>query len=94
VNLDTVLKPFSTERTGKIGSVINEKQGVGNIVFLAELGEKFSADRDRIRRKEPSVEDSVRFKIDCGVQPVLFVIDSDRLLIDRNSIRSFATNWL
>ena len=42
VDLDTILKLFSTERTGEIGGVINEKHGVGDVVFLAQLGEKFS----------------------------------------------------
>jgi len=40
------------------------------------------------------MQDSVGFGIDSSVQPVLFVIDSDCLLIDRNSIRCSAVDWL
>ena len=94
MDLDAVLESLLTERTSEVGGIINEKHGVGDVVFLTELGEKFSANRDRVRREEPNVEDSVGFRIDCGVQPVLFIIDLDRLLIDRNSIRAFATGWL
>jgi hypothetical protein len=37
---------------------------------------------------------SVGFGSDCSVQPVLFVVDPDQLLIDRNSIRAFTASWL
>lgn len=42
VDFDAVLKSFSTECAGEIGGVIDEKHGVRDIVFLAQLGEKFS----------------------------------------------------
>jgi len=40
------------------------------------------------------MEDSIHFWIDGSVQPVFFVIDADRLLINRNPIRIFTVSWL
>lgn len=94
VGLDTVAEIFSPEASFEIIGVIDEKHGFGNVVFLEEFGEKFSCDRDRVRRKQPRVEDSVRFRTDSGVQPVLFVVDSDRLLVNSNSIRAFTARRL
>jgi hypothetical protein len=34
------------------------------------------------------MKDSVRFRTDGSVQPVLLVVDPDRLLIDRYAIRA------
>jgi hypothetical protein len=51
VDLDAVLKIFSTERAGKIGGAIDQKHG-----------EKFSSDRGRIRRKEPIVGEICGFR--------------------------------
>ena len=81
------------ERPDEIGGVIHEKHSVRD-VFLTQIGEKFSPDCYRIRRKEPRVQDSISFGIDSRIQPVFLVVDADRLLIDRNSIRTFATSWL
>ena len=94
VDLDTVAEVFSPESSFEIIGVIDEKQSVGNVVFLEKFSEKLSCDRDRVRRKQPRMQDSVCFGIDCSVQPVLFVVDSDRLLINGNSIRAFTVSWL
>jgi hypothetical protein len=94
VDLDTIAEVFSPESSFEIIGVIDEKHGVGNVVFLTELGEEFPCDRDRIRRKQPRMEDLVRFRINSGVQPVLFVVDSDRLLVNSNSIRVFTARRL
>lgn len=40
------------------------------------------------------MKDSVRFRIDSSVQPVLVVVDSDRLLIDRDAIRALSASGL
>jgi hypothetical protein len=40
------------------------------------------------------MKDSVRCWIDSSVQPVLFVVDPDRFLIDRNAIRTLTTSRL
>ena len=94
VDLDTVAEVFSPESSFEIIGVIDEKHGVGNVMFLEQFGEEFSCDRDRIGRKQPRVKDSVCFRIDCSVQPILFVVDPDRFLINSNPIRAFTASWL
>jgi len=88
VELDAVAQPFAAQSTDEVVGIVDEKHGVLDGVFLAELGEKFPSNRDRIRRKQPRVRDSVRFRVDGGVQPVLLVGDADHLLTDRNAIRA------
>lgn len=92
--LDAVAEVFSPKTTDEIVRVIDEIHGVSDVVFLGKYSQKFTSNRDRIRRKQPRMEDSVGFWIDSGIQPVLLVVDSDRLLIYRNAIRSFTISWL
>jgi len=40
------------------------------------------------------MENSISFWINRGVQPVLLIVDLDRLLIDRNAIRTLTAFWL
>jgi hypothetical protein len=39
VDLDAVLKSFSTERTGEIGGVIDEKHSIGDVVLIRLLSD-------------------------------------------------------
>jgi hypothetical protein len=39
--------------------------------------------------QQPRILNFISFEINGGVQLVLFVVDSDRLLIDSNAIRTF-----
>ncbi|ELY69615.1 hypothetical protein C487_09832 [Natrinema pallidum DSM 3751] len=86
MDLDAVFKPFSTERARDIGCDIDEKHRAGDIVFLTQLDEKRSTDRDCIRRKEPRMKDSVRLRIDCSVQPVFLECSS--------SLTQIHSGWL
>ena len=90
MDLDAIAVIFSAECTDEVVGVVDEKHGVSDVVFLGQLGQKLPSDRDRIRRKQPRMEDSIGFRIDGGVQPVLLIVDPDRLLIDRDAIRVFA----
>ena len=94
VLFDAVAVVFATETTDQIVCVIDEKQSVLDIVFLSQFSEKLSCDRNRIRRKQPRVKDSVRLRIDGSVQLVLLVVDPDRFLIDRNAVRVLTVSWL
>jgi hypothetical protein len=40
------------------------------------------------------MEDSACFGIDSSVQPVAFIVDPDRLLIESNAIRTCPAGWL
>jgi len=94
VELDAIAVALSAEAANEIVGIIDEKHGVGDVVFLGQLGEKLASNRDCIRRKQPTMENSVRCWIDGGVQPILIVVDPDRLLIDRNAIRPRTTRRL
>ena len=87
VTLDAMAVALSAEATDEIVGIIDEKHGVGDVVFLGRLGEKLASNRDCIRRRRSTVETPVRCWIDGGVQPVLIVVDSDRLLLNPNAIR-------
>lgn len=89
--LVAVVAGFSTEFPIEIISVIDDKHGVDNVAALQTLGEKFSCERDRIRRKQPKVKYIVGFRIDCGVQPALCVVDQVRPSIDGNALRAYMT---
>lgn len=87
VNFDVVAEMFSAERSVETVGITDEKYGVCDIVFLGQPGEKLSCDRDFIRLKRPKMEYFVGFRINSGVQPVLFIVDADSRLIDSNAIR-------
>ena len=78
----------------EMGRVIDEKHGVGDVVFLAELPKKSLRQRCRCRRKQPNVEESVRVGIDGGVQLILVTVDPDHRFVERDPIRSCTVCWL
>jgi hypothetical protein len=49
--LDAVAEGFFAEAADEIVGVIDEKDGVFDVMFLGQLSEKLSGNRDRIRRK-------------------------------------------
>lgn len=51
--LDAVAESFFAEAADQIVGIIDEKHDVADVVFLGQLGENFSSDRDRIRRNQP-----------------------------------------
>ncbi|GGN24381.1 hypothetical protein GCM10009021_27740 [Halarchaeum nitratireducens] len=74
--------------------VIDEKHGVGDIVFLTKLPQKLLRQCRRSRRKQPSMEEFVRFGIDGGVQPELLSVDSDLRFVECDVIRTRIAGWL
>ncbi|GGL65314.1 hypothetical protein GCM10009039_23970 [Halocalculus aciditolerans] len=46
--------------------VIDEEHGVGDVVFLTKLPQKLLRQYCRSRRKQPNMEEFVRFGIDGG----------------------------
>jgi len=75
-------------------SVIDEKHGVFDVVFLTKLPQKLLCQCRRSRRKKPHMEESVRLWIDSGVQPELLTVDSDHRLVERDVIRARITSGL
>ena len=71
MDLKATLEPLLTERTGETGGAIDEK---------------FTVYRIRMRRKEPSVLDSICFGIDYRVQRPIFAVEPDQFPIGGNSI--------
>ena len=52
-----------------------------------QLGQKPSRRLFRRRRKQPELQDFVRFGIDGTVQPVVLAVDADQLAVDEKVIR-------
>jgi len=74
--------------------VIDEKHGVGDVVFLTKLPRKLLCQCGCIRRKYPYMKESVPVWIDSSVQPKLLSIDSDHRFVERNVIRICIIGWL
>ena len=75
-------------------SVIDEKHGVGDVVFLTKLLQKSLCYCGCHRRKQPYVQEFVRVWIDGSIQPKLLAVDSDHRLVGRNVIRIRIVGWL
>ncbi|EMA27648.1 hypothetical protein C444_19227 [Haloarcula japonica DSM 6131] len=67
--------------------VIDEKYGIVNVVFLVKFGEKRVSKNCRYGRSKLCMKPFVRLSIDDSVQPVLFIIELDHGLSNRNMIR-------
>ncbi|EMA07798.1 hypothetical protein C436_21215 [Haloarcula marismortui ATCC 33800] len=77
--------------------IINEKDGVVNVVFLAELSKEDLGQSGCIRRKRTDIEVFVGVRIDGGVQPVLVIVDANHTLmqqLDSELHRRLAANRL
>jgi len=68
-------------------STIDEKHSVSNVVFLAEFGKERVSENVCSGRFKLCVEYFVRFRIDCGVQPVAFIVELDHSFADHNVVR-------
>jgi hypothetical protein len=66
---------------------IDEKHGVGDVVFLAAFAKRRLRRYGRMRRKEPNTEESVRVEIDCRVRPLVVAVDPNHRLVTFNVIR-------
>jgi len=72
-------------------SVVNEKHGGFNIVFLPQFAKENFSESGRIRRKEPDMKEFICFGIDSGVQPIFLTIDSNHSFVERDVIRACPT---
>jgi len=63
-------------------------------VFLLEFRQELFRQHDGSRRKQPYVQEIVRFGIDGSVQPKALVVELNHGFVDGNVIRSFARFWL
>ena len=67
---------------------IDEKHGVGDVVFLVKLRQKRMSENLRCCRLKLCMEEFVCLGINCGVQPVLLIVQLDHSLVTRNVIRT------
>jgi len=75
--------------------VINEEFNVIKLISLIEFDEKPSRRLFcRRRRKQPEMQDFVRFGINGAIQPVVVAIDANHLLINHKLIRAHRGNGL
>ena len=68
--------------------IIDEKDGVRDVVFLTQLPQKLLRQRRRSGRKEPKMQKFVRSGTGSSVQPELLAVNSDRYFIQCNVIRT------
>jgi hypothetical protein len=73
---------------------IDEKYGVGDVVFLLEFLQELFRHGDGSRRKQPHVQEFVRSGIDSGVQPKSLIVELNHGFVDRNVIRALPVDWL
>ena len=66
---------------------VDKKHGVVDVVFLAQFREERVSEHVRSGWLELRMQQFVGFGVDGSVQPVLFVIESDHGLVDRDVIR-------
>ena len=59
-----------------------------------QLGQKPSRRLFRRRRKQPELQDFVRFGIDGTVQSVVLAVDADHFLVNRELIRAHCRDRL
>ncbi|GAB7121272.1 hypothetical protein JCM9743_37470 [Natrinema sp. JCM 9743] len=67
---------------------IDEKHGVGDVVFLGEFRKKRMSENLCCCRFKLRMEQFVCLGINCSVQPVLLIIQLDHSLVNRNVIRT------
>jgi hypothetical protein len=84
----------SSQPSLEMVGVIDEKRCLFDRLFLAEIAKKQPCSFRGPRRKQPNVQEFVRFGIDGSVQPVPFVIELNHSFVDRDVIRTRITTWL
>jgi hypothetical protein len=67
---------------------IDQKCGLLDLLFLAELSEEQQSELGRECLKQPDMKEFVRGRIDCGVQPTPLTVDPNHGLVDRDLIRN------
>jgi len=76
------LEPIECRREIRCG--IDEDRGVVEVLFVAEFVRKQHSEKRSSRRKQPYIENFVRFGINGSVQPAAFVVDLDHCLVNHN----------
>jgi hypothetical protein len=69
---------------------INEKHSLLDIMFLSEFSEKRMSKNLGCGWLKRCLEQFVRVRINCRVQLVLLVIESDHGLVNRNVVRTLS----
>jgi hypothetical protein len=70
---------------------IDEKHGVGDVVFLGEFRQKRMSKDLCCRRFNLRMEQFVCLGIDGGRQLILLIVESDHRLVNRNVIRTLTS---
>ena len=78
----------------KVIRVINKKHDVIELIATMKVGKKPPRRLFVRRRKQTDVKDFVRVRIDRAVQPELFAVQADHLLVDCELIRRDRRNRL
>jgi hypothetical protein len=81
----------SFQRSDEMSRCVDEKDGLFDLLFLAEFAQEQHGQMRRSRLIRPCVKDLVHLGIDGGVQPVSLVVDLNHRFVDRALIRADVT---
>jgi hypothetical protein len=84
---DTKSEAESIERSREMRRGIDEEGRVVDLLLVAEFVQKQHGQLRGSRRKQPHMEEIVRFRIDGRVEPMTFVVDLNHGLVNRHPIR-------
>jgi hypothetical protein len=73
---------------------IDEKHGVGAVVFLVAFLQDLFCHDDCSCRNRPYVQECVRFGSDSSVQPVSLIVELNHGFVTPNVIRALPIDWL
>ena len=75
-------------------SVVDEKFDIIEPIASIKFGQKPSRCLFRGRRKQPEMQDFIRFRTDSAVQPVIVAIDANHFLVDCKLIHTHRRHGL
>ncbi len=81
---------FLEQRRLQPQGAIDEKHGIGDIMFLLESLRKLFCQDNSSCRKQPHMQELVRFGVDGGVQPESLIVELNHGFINRNVIWTLA----
>ncbi len=76
------------QRGLEVMGFINQKRGLLDLLFLAEVSEEQQSELSRERLKQLRMKEFVRRRVDRGVQPAPLTSDPNHRLVNRDLIRN------
>lgn len=86
VDFDAIRQAGATEGPFEIVCVIDQEHRVSDVVFIEELDEKYLPDLDPYASETAECGELGDLRIDRGVEPILFFVDANHGLVQRDAI--------